>query len=81
SLVISKAGSHENEPASRFKNLLMAPRDQVTSPIIGASLGSSPVVGYVVDYGGHRLLVFTCSGNTCKVYEENTRDAEKLANK
>ncbi|EBT0602236.1 fimbrial protein, partial [Salmonella enterica] len=28
-----------------------------------------------------RLLVFTCSGNTCKVNEEKTRDAEKKANK
>lgn len=80
-LVISNAGSKENETASGFKNLLIAPREKVTAPIKGASLGSSPVVGYVDDYGGHRLLVFTCSGNTCKVNEEKTRDAEKKANK
>lgn len=32
-LVISNAGSKENETASGFKNLLIAPREKVTSPI------------------------------------------------
>ncbi len=78
--VISNAGNKEGNTAPGFKNLVLAPREKLAVPIKSASLGSTPVVNYVDDFGGHRMLVFNCAGNSCHVNEEQTRTAEKKAN-
>ncbi|EGT0662640.1 fimbria/pilus periplasmic chaperone [Citrobacter werkmanii] len=80
-VVISNAGNKEGNTAAGFKNMLLAPHEKATVAIKSSALGSTPVVNYVDDFGGHRLLLLTCSGNSCRVDEEKTREAEKKANK
>lgn len=80
-LVISNAGNKEGNSAPGFNNLLLAPREKLTVPVKSASLGNTPVVNYIDDFGGHRMLVFRCSGNNCQVDEQKTHDAEKALSK
>lgn len=79
-LVLSNVGNKVGNTALGFKSQLLAPREKATVAIKSTSLGQSPVVNYIDDFGGNRMLVFTCAGNRCHVDEKKTRDAEKKAN-
>lgn len=48
-----------------FKPLMLEPRGQAALGVDAATLGSSPVLTYINDYGGHPQLKFTCSGSLC----------------
>lgn len=54
---------------SGFSAIMIAPKSSETLGGSASVLGSSPVLGYINDYGGRPKLVFACQGNTCQVKE------------
>ncbi|WLH76773.1 MULTISPECIES: fimbria/pilus periplasmic chaperone [unclassified Pseudomonas] len=50
-----------------FEPLMIPPKGSMTLGPTAKSLGTTPHLAYVNDYGGRPLMAFTCAGNTCKV--------------
>lgn len=80
-VVVSRVGNRPDVSVSGFKNIVLEPRAHIPLGIKSSELSNTPAMTYVDDFGGRRLLVFTCSGNNCKVDEDKSHDAEKKANK
>lgn len=53
-----------------FEPMMVPPKGTLPLTVSAASLGSSPVLTYINDYGGRPQLSFSCSGNTCTVLPE-----------
>lgn len=49
-----------------FEPVMVEPKGKAGIPVKASTLGSTPVLMFVNDYGSQRLLPFSCSGNTCK---------------
>ncbi|WQD29271.1 fimbria/pilus periplasmic chaperone [Kluyvera intermedia] len=47
-----------------FEPVMVAPKETLTLPAV--QYGNTPVLMFVNDFGGQRLLPFSCSGNSCK---------------
>ena len=63
------AGS-KNADAARAKNfhpVMIDPRGSAPLGVPAASLGASPALAYINDYGGTRVLTFRCQGTQCQV--------------
>ncbi|HAV1237785.1 TPA: fimbria/pilus periplasmic chaperone [Salmonella enterica] len=78
-VVISRAGNKPDTSAAGFKNMVLAPRSHQALGVKPGDLGSTPTLTYVDDYGGRRILVFTCAGNSCHPDEDKSRAANKNA--
>ncbi|SMG61776.1 fimbria/pilus periplasmic chaperone [Cedecea sp. NFIX57] len=52
---------------SGFEPVMLPPRGSAPLKGAAASLGESPVLTVINDYGGHPKLVFSCSGGRCQV--------------
>lgn len=50
-----------------FEPLMIPPKGSMTLGPTAKSLGTTPHLAYVNDYGGRPLMAFICAGNTCKV--------------
>lgn len=65
-LIDVRAG--KNSPSiDSFNPLMIAPKSSSEINIPASSVGSSPVITYVNDYGGRPKLSFACSGDECRV--------------
>lgn len=53
-----------------FKPVMVPPKGSLPLTVSAASMGNSPVLTYVNDYGGRPTLSFSCSGVTCAVVAE-----------
>ena len=49
-----------------FEPVMVNPKGKADIAVKASSLGSSPVLMFVNDYGSQRLLPFSCSGINCK---------------
>jgi len=58
----TKAG----QSVSDFKPLMVPPKESATLAASATSLGGSPVLTYINDYGARPQLQFTCNGTACK---------------
>ncbi|CAM3997421.1 fimbria/pilus periplasmic chaperone [Serratia silvae] len=56
-----------------FEPLMVPPQGTMPLTVSVASIGSSPVLTYVNDYGGRPQLSFSCSGNRCTVMPEKRK--------
>lgn len=56
-----------------FEPLMIAPKSSIRLGGSAATLGTSPVLVYVNDYGGQPTLSFRCAGSSCQV-DESKRD-------
>ncbi|PHM61858.1 fimbria/pilus periplasmic chaperone [Xenorhabdus ishibashii] len=67
-ITISEASNKvDGKSVEEFTPLMLAPRSSEKLGGTANSLGNTPVLTYVNDYGGRPQLTFTCSGNTCAV--------------
>lgn len=61
-----KGGSGVKE----FEPMMLPPKSKLPLNVSASSVGNTPVLTYINDYGGRPQLSFSCSGNTCKVMGE-----------
>lgn len=64
------AGSSKSAPVKAFEPMMVPPKGSLPLTVSAASVGNSPVLTYVNDYGGRPQLSFSCSGNRCTVVPE-----------
>ena len=70
-VTIVDAGSRKNgEGIKGFEPLMVPPKGNLPLTVSAASVGNSPVLTYVNDYGGRPQLSFNCAGSTCTVVPE-----------
>ncbi|MEX2944256.1 fimbria/pilus periplasmic chaperone [Serratia fonticola] len=50
-----------------FEPMMVPPKGSLPLTVSVASVGNSPVLTYVNDYGGRPTLSFSCNGSTCTV--------------
>lgn len=68
------ASSKKGAPGIKeFKPLMVPPKGSMPLSVGADSVGGSPVLTYVNDYGGRPQLSFSCSGSTCTVVPEKTK--------
>lgn len=73
-VVLSNASNQpDGLPAHGFTPLVIPPKSSSSMNIKANSLGASPVLTYVNDYGARLPLIFNCSGSTCTVDEQKSR--------
>ncbi|MFC0226922.1 fimbria/pilus periplasmic chaperone [Serratia aquatilis] len=68
--VVDASNRKDGVSAGGFEPVMLAPKS--SAPLGGnlASLGNSPVLTYVNDYGGRPTLSFRCDGTQCQVVPE-----------
>ncbi|WP_249226390.1 fimbria/pilus periplasmic chaperone, partial [Entomohabitans teleogrylli] len=59
-----------------FDPSMVAPGSSLKLNVPASSIGNSPTLVFVNDYGSQRLLPFTCTGNTCKAGKPENPIAE-----
>lgn len=73
-ITIIDAGSKKNgEGVKGFEPFMVAPKGRAALAVEATSLGNSPVLTYINDYGGRPQLTFNCSGGSCKVVPEKKK--------
>ncbi|MBI6549098.1 fimbria/pilus periplasmic chaperone [Xenorhabdus lircayensis] len=74
-VTISEASNKVNgKSVDGFQPLMLAPRSSEKLGGTVDSLGNTPVLTYVNDYGGRPQLTFNCSGTTCAVTKVVTEE-------
>ncbi|MFL4453265.1 fimbria/pilus periplasmic chaperone [Serratia marcescens] len=58
------------EGAKGFEPFMVPPKGNTPLTVSAGSLGGSPVLTYINDYGGRPQLTFSCSGSACTVTPE-----------
>ncbi|OMQ20802.1 molecular chaperone [Serratia oryzae] len=68
--VVDASNRKDGVSVAGFEPVMLAPKS--SAPLGGnlASLGNSPVLTYVNDYGGRPTLSFRCDGSQCQVVPE-----------
>ncbi len=64
------AGSQKGVSVSGFEPLMLEPKGSAPLGVSASSLGNTPVLTYVNDYGGRPLLTFRCGGTDCQLVAE-----------
>ncbi|MBH3293420.1 fimbria/pilus periplasmic chaperone [Serratia marcescens] len=59
--------------AKDFEPFMVPPRGTAPLTVSAASLGGSPVLTYINDYGGRPQLTFNCNGSSCSVVPEKAK--------
>lgn len=68
--LIDAASRKGVEGAKGFEPFMVPPKGSAPLTVSAASVGNSPVLTYINDYGGRPQLSFSCSGSSCKVVPE-----------
>ncbi|WP_273974840.1 fimbria/pilus periplasmic chaperone, partial [Serratia ureilytica] len=58
------------EGTKGFEPLMVPPKASLPLTVSAGSVGNSPVLTYINDYGGRPQLSFSCAGAVCKVVPE-----------
>lgn len=59
----NKAGAREK----KFNPVMIEPKGSAPLGVSASALGATPSIAYVNDYGGTRVLKFSCGGSACHV--------------
>lgn len=54
-----------------FEPMMVPPKSKLPLTVSASSVGNSPVLTYINDYGGRPQLSFSCNGNICTAMKEN----------
>lgn len=57
-----------------MKPLMLAPQSSDDLGVRVSAMGSHPHMAYINDWGGRPVLTFSCSGDTCTVSENKTKN-------
>ena len=74
-LIDARSGK-DAKTAAEFEPFMVPPKGAMKLGVSAAGLGTKPWLTYVNDYGGRPTLVFSCSGDTCKVDVQASRATE-----
>lgn len=69
--LVDARASKDGNTVPGFEPLMVPPKGSLTLAPTAKSLGTTPYLTYVNDYGGRPILAFTCSGDTCQVSPRN----------
>lgn len=69
--IINAASSTAALAKSNFSPVMIAPFDEVTLVTKASTLGSTPVLTYINDFGGRPDLQFKCQSNVCQVVSDS----------
>ncbi len=71
-ITIIGAAERMNSPVNQnFKAVMVAPFSEENLGVSSSTVGTSPVLTYINDYGGRPKLQFKCQANICQVAPEN----------
>ncbi len=65
--LVDARSSKDSKTAAGFEPLMVPPKGAQTLGPSAETLGKTPYLAYVNDYGARPLLAFTCSGEICRV--------------
>jgi len=71
--LIAVASKKDGEGVKGFEPFMIAPKASARLAVSAASLGGSPVLTYINDYGGRPQLLFSCNGGNCKVMPDKKK--------
>lgn len=69
--IINAAAKAKSPESKQFAPIMLPPFGQESLGVSAATLGSSPVLTYINDYGGRPTLTFQCQANSCQVVSSN----------
>lgn len=70
--LVAASSNKEGGEVKEFEPLMVPPMDKLPLTVSAASVGNSPVLTYVNDYGGRPQLRFSCTGSDCKVVPQKS---------
>jgi chaperone protein PapD len=71
-VTISDAAAKGSHSGGKFTAIMVAPKSEATLGVNAATLGTSPELTYINDYGGRQTLTFSCQGASCQVVNNRT---------
>ena len=71
--IVDGASRKGVEGVKGFDPFMVPPKGTAPLTVSAASLGGSPVLTYINDYGGRPQLTFNCSGSGCSVVPEKAK--------
>lgn len=69
--VVDASNKKGGSGIKEFEPMMVPPKSKLPMNVSASSVGNTPVLTYINDYGGRPQLSFSCSGNTCTVMSEN----------
>ncbi|WP_420543014.1 fimbria/pilus periplasmic chaperone [Serratia bockelmannii] len=69
-ITLVDAGSKKGAGVKGFEPMMVPPKGSLPLTVSAVSVGNSPVLTYVNDYGGRPQLNFSCANSVCKVVPE-----------
>lgn len=66
-ITINEAMAKGGKSSAQFKTVMVAPKSDAPLGVSASTLGSTPQLSYINDYGGRPKLTFSCAGGQCKV--------------
>ncbi|WP_368926023.1 fimbria/pilus periplasmic chaperone [Serratia marcescens] len=68
--IVDAASRKDAEGVKGFEPFMVPPKGSMPLTVSAASVGGSPVLTYINDYGGRPKLSFSCNGSSCTVVPE-----------
>lgn len=68
--LVDASSKADSEGVQAFEPMMIPPMGSLPLTVSAASVGNSPVLTYVNDYGGRPQLSFNCTGHSCKVVSQ-----------
>lgn len=68
--IVDASSKKGGEGVKGFEPMMVPPKSSLPMTTTAASVGNSPVLTYVNDYGGRPELSFSCNGSNCTVVPE-----------
>lgn len=65
--IVDAAKDLKSDTVGNFEPVMISPKGNATLRGSASTLGTSPVLTYINDYGGRPKLTFKCSGTNCTV--------------
>jgi P pilus assembly chaperone PapD len=68
--IVDASNKKDSAGVKGFEPFMVPPKGNAPLTVGAASVGNTPVLTYINDYGGRPQLSFSCSGTTCLVVSE-----------
>lgn len=68
--LVDASNKKDGQGIKDFEPMMVSPKSTLPLTVSAASVGNSPVLTYVNDYGGRPQLSFSCTGVKCSVVSE-----------
>lgn len=65
--IVDASSKKDSAGVKGFEPFMVPPKSSAPLTVSSASVGNSPVLTYINDYGGRPQLSFICNGTTCQV--------------